>query len=76
MCGIHGAINASVENSLNTIKHRGPDYQNHKEFMVNDNLVSFGHTRLSIVDLSSAGNQPMITEDEDHVSLNIALYTL
>jgi asparagine synthase (glutamine-hydrolysing) len=67
MCGIHGAINVSVNTSINTLKHRGPDFQSCVEFQVNDNLISFGHTRLSIVDLSPAGNQPMITEDDNHV---------
>ena len=66
MCGIHGAINASVEHSLYTIEHRGPDYQHYIEFKENENLVSLGHTRLSIVDLSPAGNQPMMTEDGNH----------
>jgi len=66
MCGIHGAINASVEHSLYTIEHRGPDYQHYIEFKENGNLISLGHTRLSIVDLSPAGNQPMVTEDGNH----------
>lgn len=67
MCGIHGAINLSVKDSLNSIKHRGPDYQSNIDFYCNTNLISFGHTRLSIVDLSPAGNQPMISEDENHI---------
>ena len=67
MCGIHGAINFSVKDSLNTLIHRGPDFQNCIELKVNENLISFGHTRLSILDLSPAGNQPMMTEDKDHI---------
>lgn len=39
----------------NLLKHRGPDAQQYKLFP----KLSLGHTRLSILDLSSAGNQPM-----------------
>ena len=67
MCGIHGAINFSVKESLKSIRHRGPDFQDYIEFQATDDLVSLGHTRLSIVDLSEAGNQPMITEDGNHI---------
>jgi asparagine synthase (glutamine-hydrolysing) len=42
------------------LEHRGPDQ---KGFFVDKN-VSFGHRRLSIIDLSDHGNQPMSNEDE------------
>jgi asparagine synthase (glutamine-hydrolysing) len=67
MCGIHGAINFSVKESLKAITHRGPDFQCHEDFSANGYMISIGHTRLSIVDLSEAGNQPMWTEDGMHV---------
>ncbi|WP_053989921.1 asparagine synthase (glutamine-hydrolyzing) [Mangrovimonas sp. TPBH4] len=58
MCGIIGSLNKEIsENSLNTLHHRGPDYQSYFKWQ----NVSLGHTRLSIVDLSEAGNQPMHT---------------
>jgi asparagine synthase (glutamine-hydrolysing) len=63
MCGIAGSINCRLtSNELNAIKHRGPDYQQLVEFDLGFNKVYFGHTRLSILDLSENGNQPMFTK--------------
>ncbi len=63
MCGIAGSINITLkENVLNFIKHRGPDSQGLIEKQVGDNKVFLGHTRLSILDLTEAGSQPMLTD--------------
>ena len=65
MCGIVGKINFSnksvSENELkkmaDTIIHRGPDDEG---YWINDNnFLGFGHRRLSIIDLSINGRQPM-----------------
>ena len=40
------------------LKHRGPD--SHGEWYDKKKGIYIGHTRLSIIDLSSNGNQPMI----------------
>jgi asparagine synthase (glutamine-hydrolysing) len=63
MCGIFGhtikdkiSLEISIL-SLNTLKHRGPDQQNN--FV--DEKVFLGHRRLSILDLSENGKQPMQT---------------
>lgn len=59
MCGIIGSLTKDVTKEvLNAIHHRGPDYQSRYKWQ----NVSLGHTRLSIVDLSEAGNQPMQTD--------------
>lgn len=62
MCGILGGINlynqSKIIESLNLIKHRGPDSQGFYEFK---NLI-LGHSRLAIQDLSSNGHQPMESE--------------
>ena len=56
MCGIVGSLNVRWKNDpLKSLIHRGPDFQNSIQL---DNLY-LGHTRLSIQDMSSAGNQPM-----------------
>ncbi len=64
MCGIAGFIDASLsndeksivlENMLEKIAHRGPDARG-KWFHEN---VALGQNRLSIIDLSEEGNQPM-----------------
>lgn len=61
MCGISGIISKNkiekniIEPMTDTIVHRGPDgfgYYYGEKFV-------FGHRRLSIVDLSDAGHQPM-----------------
>lgn len=60
MCGIVGSINTNWRNDpLNSLAHRGPDSQG----SINLQNVYLGHTRLSIQDLSSLGNQPMQSSD-------------
>lgn len=60
MCGILGRVSFSgVANSipLEAIRHRGPDALG--EWRSQDGRCWFGHTRLSILEISSAGSQPM-----------------
>jgi len=71
MCGICGVFNygnsrptfneALLVRMSDTIKHRGPDDSG--TFISPDSRVGLGFRRLSIVDLSPAGHQPMITSD-------------
>jgi asparagine synthase (glutamine-hydrolysing) len=64
MCGINGfysktlsTFNNVIEKMNSAIFHRGPDANG---VWVNKNLgIVLGHQRLSIIDLSVAGNQPM-----------------
>ena len=64
----------SLLNGLNTLKHRGPDappslWQNEQK------TVGLGHTRLSIIDLSDHGRQPLHSHDNKlHLSMNGELY--
>ncbi len=65
MCGIVGFTN-HIDNSnvvlsamMDRIKHRGPD----AEGKYIDDQVALGHRRLSIIDISEAGTQPMFNED-------------
>jgi asparagine synthase (glutamine-hydrolysing) len=69
MCGILAQINFKspidplVFNTMrDTMTHRGPDGANSLFF--NDHSIALGHRRLSIIDLTSAGQQPMCNEDE------------
>lgn len=58
MCGISGFNFKNLDLILrmnNSLSHRGPDGSNH---FVTENL-SLGHTRLSIIDLSTSAFQPM-----------------
>lgn len=62
MCGIVGIVGsngASIEKMSNTIRHRGPDDAGY--WHAPDYGVGLGHRRLSILDLSPAGHQPMIS---------------
>lgn len=63
MCGIVGIFGGKyiLENHLPVmaaaLRHRGPD--NHGIWFDADAQIGLAHTRLSILDLSSAGHQPM-----------------
>ncbi|AEH06051.1 asparagine synthase (glutamine-hydrolyzing) [Methanothermococcus okinawensis] len=66
MCGINGMIrfNGDIEidelSSMNeSIKHRGPDDDGVFVYNGIDYSVGLGHVRLSILDLSEKGHQPM-----------------
>ncbi|MGC2697697.1 MAG: asparagine synthase (glutamine-hydrolyzing) [Candidatus Angelobacter sp.] len=68
MCGIFGQIGNSPadEKCGLELRHRGPDDGGAKYFALSQSSlwVSLQHRRLSIIDLSSAGHQPMCNEDE------------
>lgn len=52
----------AISQMLMSMKHRGPNHGGVRRIIVNDRRTSsliMGHTRLSIIDLSSAGHQPM-----------------
>jgi len=64
MCGILATVNIPFdESALDSIRHRGPDGWGIGQVAVGKHLVTLGHRRLSIVDLSPAGHQPMWTRD-------------
>ncbi len=66
MCGINGFTfkdDALIQKMNTCIKHRGPDQTG---FWCNDG-ISFGHDRLSIIDLSDRGRQPMRDADGRYV---------
>jgi asparagine synthase (glutamine-hydrolysing) len=68
MCGIFGQIGSSPagERCGQELRHRGPDDAGLKYFALSPGSmwVSLQHRRLAIIDLSSAGHQPMCNEDE------------
>lgn len=70
MCGIIGI--ASSKNLINendlirgrdSMIHRGPD--SHGVWLSEDKKIGFGHRRLSIIDLTDAGHQPMTNLDQN-----------
>lgn len=68
MCGIAGIINFDekkvdendIQAMLTILKHRGPD----DEGIYLQHNIGLGHVRLSIIDLSSAGHQPMSDNEQ------------
>jgi len=73
MCGICGFVisekeSASInyrkilKNMTDCISHRGPDQYGQYYTVCDTTHVGFGHQRLSIIDLSKHGNQPMFNE--------------
>ena len=62
MCGILGTVNLAFdENLLDMLEHRGPDDSGLTHLKVGAHNLILGHRRLSIVDTSPAGHQPMQT---------------
>ena len=66
MCGIaglfgHGWQPDQLQSMIEQQRHRGPD--GHGTFFDCANQAALGHNRLSIIDLSQAGAQPMTSTD-------------
>ena len=77
MCGINGIIFKKNEIEIHKIlemnmmlKHRGPDQSG---FLKHNNLL-LGHTRLSILDLSKKGSQPMSSDGRYWIVYNGEVY--
>ena len=77
MCGIAGFLNLSrsqfkIDEDLlhlmqKKIQHRGPD--DHDIFVSNQHQIGLAHSRLSIIDLSKSGLQPMLDKQKTVVNL-------
>lgn len=71
MCGFvaissfPSSLKTRLDESLKAIAHRGPD--SHGTFQSDSGDCSLGHVRLSILDTSSAGTQPMIDQSGRYV---------
>lgn len=68
MCGINGILHLQSQRKVDerilikmrdSLEHRGPDDQG----VFLDNNIGFGHRRLSILDVSTAGHQPFLSEN-------------
>lgn len=68
MCGIAGLVSRNqnarlAEGALEALDHRGPDARQVRRKIGDWGAWELAFTRLSIIDLSPAGNQPMANED-------------
>ena len=77
MCGLAGIISSSSDIDIKSITdlmsneliRRGPDsYGNYFDSTnFDNNIVSLAHRRLSIIDLSEKGHQPMISKSKRYI---------
>ncbi len=84
MCGITGFLDFATDKDLaelesraqsmaDTLRHRGPDGKG--VWADPEAGIAFGHRRLSIIDLSEAGHQPMTSANDRYVlSYNGEIY--
>jgi asparagine synthase (glutamine-hydrolysing) len=80
MCGIAGILSLNpseihtdrLRKMTDAIVHRGPDGSGH--WISEDGQVAFGHRRLSILDLSESGAQPMHYLDRYTITFNGEIY--
>ncbi|HNW69209.1 MAG TPA: asparagine synthase (glutamine-hydrolyzing) [Bacteroidales bacterium] len=70
MCGISGFYSSAnnfskdeLVSMTDRMMHRGPDASGY----FYEGFIGLGHRRLSIIDVSAAANQPMISHDNNHV---------
>lgn len=76
MCGIAGVYYLNdqkvklpeLRKFTDAIQHRGPDGSGYE--LLNDEKIGFGHRRLSILDLSERGKQPMHFRDRYCITFN------
>ena len=75
MCGLAAIVGSNIDSSIivkmtNALVHRGPDGQGIYE----SKNITFGHRRLSIVDLSESANQPMSYKEHYTIIFNGEIY--
>lgn len=72
ICGIYGVKDETlVKRMISILRHRGPDDSG----IYADDNISLGHARLSIIDLTERGRQPMSNEDGNvWLSVNGEIY--
>ena len=72
MCGINGIFHLQSQKKIDSriltkmrdsLEHRGPDDRG----IFIENNIGLGHRRLSILDVSTAGHQPFLSDDERFV---------
>ena len=81
MCGITGKISfgnqfifpKEIKKMTDAIAHRGPDDEG--IYISNNKKVGLGHRRLSIIDLSRLGHQPMGYLNHYQIVFNGEIYS-
>ena len=80
MCGLFGAIRprgsfsveelARFQKARDKVSYRGPDAAGEKTFALKEGSIYLGHRRLSIIDLSEEGVQPMTNDGNVWIIFN------
>jgi len=73
-CNAYGHLKSELNDSLSVTSHRGPDANGVITTTIGKFSIGIGHNRLSILDLSSAGSQPMTSESGNVISYNGEIY--
>jgi asparagine synthase (glutamine-hydrolysing) len=68
----HADLLDQLRQATHAIQHRGPDDEG--VWISKDGRVGFGHRRLSILDLSQRGHQPMEDSDGNTITFNGEIY--
>ncbi len=71
MCGIAGGylrgdgtrFESGIRAALTSMRHRGPDDNGYQMVPDSSGTMALGQTRLSVIDLSAGGHQPMLSAD-------------
>lgn len=71
MCGLAGGftrstdanIEPTIKRALTSMRHRGPNDHGFDVHRSAEGVVALGQTRLSVIDLTSGGHQPMFSDD-------------
>jgi asparagine synthase (glutamine-hydrolysing) len=78
MCGIYGTTlpytKEQVQKKLERTQFRGPDQMGMTQYDTTQGRISFGHNRLSIIDLDARSNQPFTYQNQVHLVFNGEIY--
>lgn len=78
MCGIFGTTlnynEQQIKDKLQRTSYRGPDKMGWQFYKKESDQVTFGHNRLSIIDLDPRSDQPFTYNDHIHIVFNGEVY--
>ena len=78
MCGIYGTTlsysDEIIQKKMDSFRFRGPDYCGIQKYDFRSGTLTFGHNRLSIVDLDARSHQPFDYSPNISVVLNGEIY--
>ena len=78
MCGIYGTTlqynEQQVKDKLKRTAFRGPDKMGWQFYKTDNHNITFGHNRLSIIDLDPRSDQPFTYYDHIHIVFNGEVY--